>query len=76
MVYSEEEGQLLTGSFVEYAIPRADDVPPHYVGAHGDPQPAQPARGERSWRNRDRGCAARNGQRGCGRFGAIRHPPS
>jgi aerobic carbon-monoxide dehydrogenase large subunit len=26
-VYDEESGQLLTGSFVDYTMPRADDVP-------------------------------------------------
>jgi carbon-monoxide dehydrogenase large subunit len=26
-VYEEESGQLLTGSFVDYAMPRADDLP-------------------------------------------------
>jgi carbon-monoxide dehydrogenase large subunit len=27
-VYEEQSGQLLTGSFLDYALPRADDLPP------------------------------------------------
>ncbi len=27
-VYDEQSGQLLTGSFMDYALPRADDLPP------------------------------------------------
>jgi carbon-monoxide dehydrogenase large subunit len=27
-VYDERSGQLLTGSFIDYALPRADDLPP------------------------------------------------
>ncbi|MGI9365366.1 MAG: xanthine dehydrogenase family protein molybdopterin-binding subunit [Rhizobiaceae bacterium] len=28
LIYEESSGQLLTGSFMDYAMPRADDVPP------------------------------------------------
>ena len=28
VVYEEESGQLLSGSFLDYALPRADDLPP------------------------------------------------
>ena len=27
-VYEEQSGQLLSGSFLDYALPRADDLPP------------------------------------------------
>ena len=27
-VYDEETGQLLSGTLMDYALPRADDVPP------------------------------------------------
>ena len=27
MVYEPESGQLLTGSFLDYGLPRADDIP-------------------------------------------------
>ncbi|WP_404383949.1 xanthine dehydrogenase family protein molybdopterin-binding subunit [Caenispirillum salinarum] len=30
-VYDEESGQLVTGSYMDYAMPRADDVPPFEV---------------------------------------------
>jgi carbon-monoxide dehydrogenase large subunit len=33
------EGQLVTGSFMDYALPRADDVPPA-IGFHSHPVPA------------------------------------
>ena len=31
-VYDRESGQLLTGSFMDYAMPRADDVPMFNIG--------------------------------------------
>jgi len=38
----DEEGQLLTGSFMDYAIPRAADVPSFSVGDHGVPTKTNP----------------------------------
>ena len=32
--YDSESGQLLTGSFMDYCMPRADNVPPFQVGTH------------------------------------------
>ena len=40
-VYSEE-GQPLTGSFMDYALPRADDVPPIAFGSHPVPAKTNP----------------------------------
>jgi carbon-monoxide dehydrogenase large subunit len=40
-VYSEE-GQPLTGSFMDYALPRADDVPPIAFGRHPVPAKTNP----------------------------------
>jgi carbon-monoxide dehydrogenase large subunit len=37
IVYERESGQLLTGSFLDYAMPRADDLPPIRSGLHNVP---------------------------------------
>ncbi|MGQ0654350.1 MAG: xanthine dehydrogenase family protein molybdopterin-binding subunit [Betaproteobacteria bacterium] len=34
LVYERESGQLLTGSFMDYAMPRAADMPPVRAGLH------------------------------------------
>ena len=36
-VYDEDSGQLLTGSYMDYAMPRADDVPSFKVGTKVTP---------------------------------------
>jgi len=36
-VYDRESGQLLTGSLMDYALPRADDVPSFKVGTKVTP---------------------------------------
>ncbi|MFQ5993909.1 MAG: xanthine dehydrogenase family protein molybdopterin-binding subunit [Acidiferrobacterales bacterium] len=41
-VYDEETGQLLTGSFVDYCMPRADDLPSFKVGLTETPCPHNP----------------------------------
>jgi carbon-monoxide dehydrogenase large subunit len=38
----DEEGQLLTGSFMDYAMPRAADVPSFAVADHGVPTKTNP----------------------------------
>jgi carbon-monoxide dehydrogenase large subunit len=38
----DEEGQLLTGSFMDYAMPRAADVPSFSVADHGVPTKTNP----------------------------------
>ena len=34
LTYDPATGQLLAGTFMDYAMPRADDVPPFDVGSH------------------------------------------
>ena len=38
-VYDRESGQLLSGSFLDYAIPRADDLPAITITSHDVPSP-------------------------------------
>jgi len=38
-VYDGESGQLVSGSFLDYAIPRADDVPPITIASRDVPSP-------------------------------------
>ena len=44
-VYDPESGQLLSGSFMDYALPRADDLPPlrHHAGRAADRRPTRSA---------------------------------
>jgi len=42
IVYDGESGQLLTGSFMDYMIPRADTLPALRVGHHGVPCATNP----------------------------------
>ena len=59
-VYDAESGQLLTGSFMDYAMPRADDFPSFTVEtAKGTPCTHNPL-----------------GVKGCGEAGAIGSPPA
>ena len=41
-VYDDESGQLVTGSFMDYAMPRADDVPNFDCGFHNVPCTTNP----------------------------------
>ncbi|MSO64861.1 MAG: xanthine dehydrogenase family protein molybdopterin-binding subunit [Alphaproteobacteria bacterium] len=41
-VYDEKTGQLLTGSMMDYALPRADDVPSYTIGLTVTPCPHNP----------------------------------
>ena len=43
VVYSAD-GQLLTGSFLDYGMPRADDIPPLRLAFHPSTRPDQRAR--------------------------------
>jgi carbon-monoxide dehydrogenase large subunit len=59
-VYDTESGQLLTGSYMDYAMPRADDLPSFTVEtAKGTPCTHNPL-----------------GVKGCGEAGAIGSPPA
>ncbi len=42
LAYDPESGQLLSGSFMDYAMPRADDVPSFEVDAHEVPTAVNP----------------------------------
>jgi carbon-monoxide dehydrogenase large subunit len=41
-VYDSDSGQLLTGSFMDYAMPRASDIPTFAVSTHNVPTTANP----------------------------------
>ena len=41
-VYDEHSGQLLSGSFMDYCLPRADDMPPFALAANGVPTNQNP----------------------------------
>ncbi|MGQ3030162.1 MAG: xanthine dehydrogenase family protein molybdopterin-binding subunit, partial [Ferrovibrionaceae bacterium] len=41
-VYDKDSGQLLTGSFMDYCMPRADDLPSFNVGMTHTPCPHNP----------------------------------
>jgi aerobic carbon-monoxide dehydrogenase large subunit len=56
----DENGQLLTGSYMDYAMPRADDVP-FYTSIIPASRPAR---------------TTRLGVKGCGEAGAIGSPPA
>ena len=59
-VYDPHSGQLLTGSYLDYAMPRADDLPAFVVRtAKGTPCTHNPL-----------------GVKGCGEAGAIGSPPA
>ena len=59
-IYDPESGQLLTGSFMDYAMPRADDLPTFNVETiKGTPCTHNPL-----------------GVKGCGEAGAIGSPPA
>jgi len=38
----DEDGQLLTGEFMDYAIPRAADIPEYVLGSTVTPSPVNP----------------------------------
>jgi aerobic carbon-monoxide dehydrogenase large subunit len=38
----DESGQPITGSFMDYAMPRAEDIPPMVVGDHPSPAKSNP----------------------------------
>jgi carbon-monoxide dehydrogenase large subunit len=41
-IYDKESGQLVTGSYMDYAMPRADDLPDFRVGMTETPCPSNP----------------------------------
>ncbi len=51
-VYDPDSGQLLAGSFMDYAMPRADDIPLFAFSTYNVPSNVQPFRRQRSRRSR------------------------
>ena len=75
-VYDKETGQLLTGSYMDYAMPRADDLPSFKLGIQGHALHAQSAGREGLRRGgRDRR-AGRRDERRPRRAGAARRQAS
>ena len=67
------EGQVLTGSFTDYAMPRADELPQRGDRGQSGADADQPARRQGSGRGRHRRLAVGRGQRDRGRaLGARR----
>ncbi len=66
-VVYDEHGQLLTASFMDYMLPRADDLPALRVGHHGVPCTTNPLGREGRGRIGRGGRAALRGQRGARR---------
>ena len=69
-------GQLLTGSYMDYAMPRADDLPSFKVGTHGHAVHAQSARRQglrRSGRDRRAGGADERGASTRSRRAGVTH---
>jgi hypothetical protein len=62
-VYDKPTGQLLTGSYMDYAMPRADDLPSFTVDRQGHALHAQPAGREGLRRGRRHRLAAGGHQR-------------
>ena len=52
LVYDKESGQLITGSFQDYCMPRADDFSMFELWSENDPDQAQPARRQGCGRGR------------------------
>ena len=57
--YDTKSGQLVTGSLMDYTMPRADDVPSLQARQHRDALPEQPARREGLRRGRARSARRR-----------------
>ena len=60
----DADGQLLTGSYMDYCMPRADNLPSIQDRDHRDALSAQPAGGEGLWRGRRDRSPGRRDQRG------------
>ena len=62
IVYDDKSGQLITGSFLDYGMPRADDFPSFHLRARRNSGQDQPARHQRHRRSRNDRCATDGGQ--------------
>ena len=71
----DEQGQLVTATLLDYAMPRAHRLPSFELDAHRHPLPAQPAGGQGRWRGGHHRLAGGGDQRGGRRPGALRGAP-
>ncbi len=71
-VYDPDSGQMLSGSFMDYALPRAEDLPDFDITLTGVPTQCQSARRERLRPGRCDGGAAGDHRRGTRCAGATR----
>ena len=69
----DSSGQPITGSFMDYAMPRAEDIPPMEVGDHPSPAKIQSARHQGLRRSRLRRQPRLHRQRGDRCAVGIRH---
>ena len=72
----DSDGQLLTGSFMDYAMPRAADMPSFVLGRSSGAGDDEPARRQRLRRSRLRRRADLDDERGNRRTLRLRHPSS
>ena len=72
VVYDGESGQLLTASFMDYAMPRADTLPDMAIASNPVPTKLNPARSQGSGRGGHGRGVAGGDQRGDGRARASR----
>ena len=72
-VYDPDSGQLLSGSLMDYALPRAGDLPPFRHHSRRTTDRRQPARGQRLGPGRVHRGAADHHQRDCRRARPARH---
>ena len=75
LVYDRDGGQLIAGSFMDYMMPRADDLPAARGRQPRRADPDEPARRERRGRGRHRRRAAGGHECGQRRARPARHPP-
>ena len=76
MTVYDGDGQLLTGSFMDYAMPRAADMPVFDLAEHPGAGEDQSARRQGLRRSRLRRLADLGHECGARRAGRSRHPPS
>jgi carbon-monoxide dehydrogenase large subunit len=74
-VVFDENGQLLTGSFTDYALPPATDVVEFRIASHPAPAKTQPAGCEGLRRGRLRRFLTGGDERGRRRAARVQHPP-
>ena len=74
IVFADDSGQLVTGSFMDYCMPRADDMTPIDVESNGVPTDVNPLGVTGCRRGGDGGCVAGGHERRDRRPQAARNP--